>query len=183
MANFDLVIPMILNDEGDEFINDPLDLGGATKYGISYKFLKKVQPEATIKTVELLTREQAIYLYRIHFWEFYELDKLNDIKIASVCMELFVNMSPQSAAIVIQRAINDYNLCNNIMVNDTCHNLIVDGIFGTKSKTALQQVSCFGDSRFLPYLKLSQIKHYCDEVDKKPNQLKFLKGWVLRALR
>lgn len=174
MANFDLVIPTILNDEGEKFINDPLDLGGATKYGISYKFLKNVQPEATIKTIELLTREQAIYLYRIHFWEFYGLDKLNDAQIAATCMELFVNMSPHSAAIVIQRAINNY---------DKSYNLAVDGAFGSKSKSALQQVAAFTGTRFLPYLKLSQIQHYCDLVGKDKTQTEFLRGWVLRALR
>jgi hypothetical protein len=55
-------LPFIFESEGD-YVNDPKDPGGETKYGIS----KKAWPNLDIKN---LTKEEAAVIYYKHYWLF-----------------------------------------------------------------------------------------------------------------
>ena len=59
--DFRFAIERVLGHEGN-YVNDPNDPGGETKWGIS----KRSYPHLNIKD---LTREQAIEIYRVDFWE------------------------------------------------------------------------------------------------------------------
>lgn len=60
MANFNRIIYHILDEEGG-YVNNPLDPGGETKYGIS----KRAYPSVDIKN---LKPEKAIEIYRQDYW-------------------------------------------------------------------------------------------------------------------
>lgn len=60
-ADFQQAVAFVLAQEGG-YVNDPADPGGETKYGIT----KRSYPYLDIAT---LTREQAIGLYYVDYWE------------------------------------------------------------------------------------------------------------------
>lgn len=57
---FEIAIPYILEKEGG-YVNDPLDRGGETNFGIS----KRAFPDLDIKN---LTLQQAKDIYKAHYW-------------------------------------------------------------------------------------------------------------------
>lgn len=72
MANIDILIPHILKWEGEsKFTNDPLDRGGATKYGITLNTLQsnhydinhdgKINTE-DVKSLQLRTSNASLNL-------------------------------------------------------------------------------------------------------------------------
>ena len=67
-SNFNGAVDLILSHEGG-YNNDPSDPGGETNYGIS----KRAFPQVDIKK---LTRQQAIELYREHYWQRMKCDQL-----------------------------------------------------------------------------------------------------------
>lgn len=60
MEHFSEIIPIVLRHEGG-YVNDPLDKGGETNYGIS----KRSYPNEDIKR---MTPERATEIYRRDFW-------------------------------------------------------------------------------------------------------------------
>ena len=87
MAGFQPAIDFVFQNEGG-FTWDSLDTGGATKYGISTKFLNKISYPKAAKD---LTKEDALYIYLDYFWKPYLFYKINDQKIANDYFDLSVN--------------------------------------------------------------------------------------------
>jgi len=61
MSDFEKAVNLVLSEEG-EYINDPHDPGGETKFGIS----KRAYPEVNIHS---LTIDQAKAIYMKEYWE------------------------------------------------------------------------------------------------------------------
>jgi lysozyme family protein len=60
----DLIISGILQSEGDTYTNDPVDLGGPTKYGITLRTLTQYRGHVcTAQDVENLTEQEARDIY------------------------------------------------------------------------------------------------------------------------
>ena len=81
MADFNLAIPIVLENEGG-LVDNKNDPGGLTKYGIS----RRAYPSLDIKN---LTRDAAIEIYRSDFWKF---DGVNDQRLATKIFDAYVNM-------------------------------------------------------------------------------------------
>ena len=60
LTTFNNIIEVVLQHEGG-YVNDPNDLGGETKYGITKRFY----PDVDIKN---LTKEQAKTIYHTDYW-------------------------------------------------------------------------------------------------------------------
>src|SRR3546814_3606743 len=60
-AGFDSAVARVLGDEGG-FVDDPVDRGGATNFGIS----SRAHPDVDVAS---LTCEDAVTLYRERYWE------------------------------------------------------------------------------------------------------------------
>lgn len=94
---FETAFNRIMNYEGD-YVNDPDDPGGETKWGIS----KRSYPNLIIKD---LTREDAQNIYRKDFWIPLNISKLSD----TITFQLFdfaINSGIQTAIRYFQRALN-----------------------------------------------------------------------------
>lgn len=78
MANYQLIIPIILKHEGG-LTDDPYDRGGITNYGISLKFAQSTKDKELLdidkdgdidrEDIKKLTKERAIEVYKKHFWD------------------------------------------------------------------------------------------------------------------
>lgn len=97
MDKFYTFIERILSHEGG-YVNHPHDPGGETKWGIS----KRRYPKVNIKE---LTREEAIELYKVDFWEVIDGAKLPD-EVAYQLLDASINHGPDNAVRWLQRSVN-----------------------------------------------------------------------------
>ncbi len=167
MSNFDLAIPIIFKHEGG-YVNDPNDDGGATNFGISLRFLRSIDPDASITTIKNMTREQASFIYRTEFWDKGNYGAINNQDLANKAFDMAVNMGHSRANRLLQSAANDHG-----------YELTIDGILGPKSISILNEEAC---STLLNTFKLKCIELYNSIAQQKPEKLKFLCGWINRAL-
>lgn len=160
MANFKKAIAIVLKHEGG-YVNDPVDAGGETNFGIS----KRSYPNLDIKR---LTRQQAIDIYKRDFWDKHRLEEIKSDAVATKLLDTIVNIGPSSNAKFVQR------VCN-ILADSR---LAVDGVMGSKTLTLVNTID---EKKFLEQFRELQELHYKKIVMKDSSQQKFLAGWLVRA--
>lgn len=159
--NFEKAFEYLMQNEG-EYVNDPNDPGGETKYGIS----KRSYPSLDIRN---LTVEKAKEIYYRDFWMKGKFDQILDCTLAVQLFDFSVNLGIKVGIRLLQRAIR----AGGINIQD-------DGIFGPMT------LSCVKNSE--PKVLLAAIKseaagYYRWLVAKNPRLQKFLNGWLNRAYR
>lgn len=182
----------LLGIEGG-WVNDPVDRGGATKYGISLRFLVSegqidlngdgladfdldMDGDIDAADIRKLTIGDAIYLYHQCFWQRLDAETFME-PIGEMMFDQAVNGGLSAARKLLQRAIN------RAIATDGDIDLVrVDGAIGPATRRALQWVI---DYRGLPMLVMSyreEVKaRYRAIVAANPSQQRFLKGWLRRA--
>ena len=119
---FDQIINDVLEHEGG-YVNDPLDLGGETKYGIT----KRWYPEVDIKN---LSTNDAVNIYYNDYWKPSKAEDLpGDIR--KTYFDMCVNMGQKQAVKVLQDAINSQKRTK----------LLVDGYIGPQTIKYSNKVS------------------------------------------
>jgi len=159
LITFPEIIDEVLTTEGG-YVNDPDDPGGETKYGIS----KKQFPNEDIKN---LTRGRAIELYKIKYWDKFNLDSFPD-KYKHLIFDMYVNHSDRGVAKILQRSVN------NKAQKEV---LVVDGKFGKLSRMYFKKYSP-EINRILAF----RAKYYNDVLRKNPKQKKHYYGWILNRV-
>ena len=154
MKNFDEIIEKVLEHEGG-YVNDPKDLGGETKYGITKRFY----PELNIKE---LTIEKAKQIYKQDYWDKNKDESLQQ-NLWHIYFDMCVNMGKRTAVKVLQRAANNKG-----------RNIEVDGGLGPMTIGALKGVE-------LDRVRAFRVKYYVDLITARPEQEKFFLGWFRRA--
>ncbi len=154
MKTFNEIIEQVLEHEGG-YVNDPNDLGGETKYGITKRFY----PELNIKE---LTEEKAKQIYKDDYWDKNRVESLPQ-NLWHIFFDMCVNMGRRTAVKILQRAANSKG-----------RGIDVDGGMGPATLKALKGIET---ERVRAY----RVKYYSDLVTKKPEQEKFYYGWYRRA--
>ena len=154
MKSFKEIIEKVLHHEGG-YVNDPKDLGGETKYGITKRFY----PDVDIKN---LTIEQATEIYKKDYWDKNRVESLPQ-NLWHIYFDMCVNMGKRTAVKVLQRA----------AVNKG-KDIEVDGGLGPMTIKALSGVE-------LDRVRAFRVKYYVDLITAKPEQEKFYLGWFRRA--
>ena len=154
MKSFNEIIEKVLEHEGG-YVNDPKDLGGETKYGITKRFY----PELNIKE---LTIEKAKQIYKDDYWDRNRVESLPQ-NLWHIYFDMCVNMGKRTAVKVLQRA----------AVNRG-KDIEVDGGLGPATIGALKGVE-------LDRVRAYRVKFYVDLITSKPEQEKFFLGWFRRA--
>ena len=174
MADFKIAIDKVLKNEGG-YVDNPLDLGGTTNFGISLRFLQGVDKTATKDTIKNLTLKQAEDLYYNYFWLPNKYNEINSQAIANKIFDTAVNMGSTVANKLLQQALNI------VITSDSP--LTEDGIIGyTTINTVNRYGSQFMSNRlFLSTYILLQKERYASIVAYRNDQVVFLKGWLKRA--
>lgn len=168
------MINEVIKKEGG-FVNDPLDRGGATNFGITAKtFEHFVGFLPTSQQMASITKEFAAVIYE---QEYYIKSKINDLPIGirEHVFDICVNSGQKIAYKILQKAIN-------IELKD--NKLVVDGIFGKLSKSSLESLL---NSDFYAFYNIQnniidlRIQFYKNIVERDSTQSKYLKGWINRA--
>ena len=154
MKDFNEIIEKVLEHEGG-YVNDPKDLGGETKYGITKRFY----PDIDIKN---LTIEKAKDIYKSDYWDRNKVESLPQ-NLWHIYFDMCVNMGKRTAVKVLQRA----------AVNKG-KNIEVDGGLGPMTIGALKGVE-------LDRVRAFRVKYYVDLITARPEQEKFYLGWFRRA--
>jgi lysozyme family protein len=180
-SHFDEAILITLKHEGG-FVNDPVDPGGATNWGVSIRFLKGAgdgdgdgwldgdidhDGDIDIDDIKAMTKADAIRIYRTHFWDKYDYDKIVDFTVAARLFDMTVNMGAKQAGKIIQRALNN---CGN--------NLVVDGAVG---KNTFNAINCTNPELLMSEIRLEHAQFYLRLIEQKPALAKYKKGWLRRA--
>ena len=156
MNSFNDIINKVLDHEGG-YVDDPKDLGGETKYGITKRFY----PHTDIKN---LTKEDAKEIYRKDYWIKYRVESLPS-NLRYIFFDMCINMGKKTAVKILQRA-----------ANSSGHRLEIDGGLGPITIKGLQNIN-------IDRVRAYRIKYYADIINIKPEQERFWVGWYRRAIQ
>ena len=155
MKSFNEIIEKVLKHEGG-YVNDPKDLGGETKYGITKRFY----PNVDIKN---LTKEQAKKIYHTYYWRPAKCDSVPP-QLRHIYFDMCVNFGRSGAVKVLQQAANSKNR----------KKIDVDGGIGPATIKSIQNIS-------VDVVRAYRVLRFANIVIDKPNQEKFWLGWYRRA--
>lgn len=166
MADFSKAIDPLLRNEGG-LVNNLSDAGGVTNYGISQRALARFQSQGKYLgwDIRLLTRDQAIQIYREQYWEF---DRLIDQPVATKLMDMKVNMGPEWAFMLLQRG----------LISRWKYKLPASGKLDDATVAAANAVH---EDDLLNELRAQSVLHYGGIANSNPSQKQFLLGWIRRA--
>jgi len=153
MELFNKCMGIIFAHEGG-YINDPNDLGGETNYGICKRYF----PDEDIVSI---TKERAKELYYEHYWKPMRLQHIWTKHDA--VLEIFdmgVNAGRKRAIRMAQKIVMT----------------VQDGIMGPVTGKAIDQYRGFVEK-----YKDARRQYYREIAEKRPQNKKFLKGWLKRV--
>ena len=156
LTTFNKIIEVVIGHEGG-YVNDPNDLGGETKYGITSRFY----PNVDIKN---LTKEQAKTIYHTDYWRRGRCDEVPPY-LRHIYFDMVVNFGQGGAVKVLQRAANAKNK----------EKIEVDGGMGPATLKAIQNLE-------LERVRAYRVLRFANLVIKKPEQERFWFGWYRRSM-
>lgn len=188
----------LLQVEGGH-VNDPVDRGGETKFGISLRFLASegafdddrdgkadfdldLDGDIDGADVRALTKGDAVYLFHRCFWAPLRAD-LFPAPIGEMLFDQAVNGGLSAARKLLQRAINSC-LLQIPAARKGMALLKVDGQIGPASQSCLRQVlewPSLGIPALVAAYRDAVRERYRAIVRRFPSQQKFLRGWLARA--
>lgn len=182
MARFEVAIETVLRHEGF-YSNDAADPGGATKYGVSLRFLQSLgedlgdvdrDGDIDIEDIKALTLKGATAIYRREWWDKYLYAEIRDESLATKVLDLSINMGAGQAHKLVQAAAN----------RAKPGLLTVDGKLGSKSFLAINSLPpeillrLIADEAAGFYVKLTLTRIRNMGVEEGG---KYLRGWIRRA--
>lgn len=190
--NFEKAVKVILKNEGG-YVNNPVDPGGATKFGISLRFLKAIgdynkdgildgdldqDGDVDIDDIRLMTPAKSEQFYYDHFWKRLGCDNIECKMLRLHLFDMGVNAGTSRAAKIIQKLLA----------------IKEDGIIGPVSLRHINSQKEFiywnkwGTDEFPLYLwqkyVMARFEHYNHlAYDVNTELLVFLDGWIKRVKR
>ena len=172
MANFNIFAPKLLMAEGgwSDHRNDQ-----PTNRGITLTTFKKyghdLNNDGIINKADLrlLGKNQALQIYKLHYWDKIKGDQIQDQEVAETYMDMAVNAGINQATVLLQRELNEQG-----------HTLEVDGIIGPKTLTALNHPNTNQNQLFNDYNEARET-FYHTLVDQNNKYAPFLTGWLNRV--
>lgn len=163
----------VLDVEGG-FVNDPVDRGGATKFGITLSTYKTlVDPNATVETIKKLTREDAIDFYYRYFWNpheaavrGYNYSQLPQ-GVGEIAFDFAINMGHRRSHILLQKALRFLG-----------HKITLDGILGQETVDAASRAP---QNELIKRVGAEAVVFYTRIIINDSSQQKFARGWAYRA--
>lgn len=167
MADFNTYFPKLMQYEGTNYENDPLDSGGCTKMGLTLDDLIESHLDLnndgkfTCDDVKLLTLDKAKFIFKKNYWDFFKADLINNQSLAELIVEGGINQGRLLTAKYAQNAAG----------------VTPDGIFGSNTLNALNT----GNQQII-FDKIFAFRkqRYYNIVAAKPSQTRFLNGWLSR---
>lgn len=169
MADFDRAYERtLLNEGGYKLHNIPGDAGGLTYAGIARNMNPGWEGWAFIDRGETPPSDLVRKFYHQGYWLPLRAHDVTDQRVAETLYDFAVNTSaPRNPKVAVVLA--------QIVVGTT-----PDGVVGPKT---LEALNAMPPRLFMAEYALAKIARYCEIVDRRPSDIKFLKGWCRRALK
>lgn len=151
------------------------DKGGATKYGISLRFLKLIDADldgdghVSQSDIKALTEENAKEFYHKHFWKHYKCESYRNAELSARIFSMLINMRSKQVGRILQRALRAVGV-----------NVKEDGIVGPITRRHLNKCKLHP---LMAAIRSEQAGFYRLVVQNDPTQAIFLKGWLARAYK
>lgn len=186
MAEIKPAVDFVLDAEGgDRFTNDRADSGGATRYGISLRFLREIPDDrlrrygifATpqVADVQELTEQQARLIYAWEFWMQAPYDQMESQGIANYVFSMAVLHGHTQATKILQRATWAVMGHSGYMADD--------GLLGQHTLSAVNAMMtnpALRDS--LVAALMAEHAGFCRLLAEiRPKDGKYLNGWLQRC--
>ena len=165
MAKIDSIAKFILSFEGG-FVNDPVDRGGATNKGVTIAtwrmqgYDKDGDGDIDVDDLKLISDADAMEVMRRCFWKRLRADEIKSQNLANILVDwIWCSGTP------------------SITITQAMLGLKADGIVGKNTLAALNRQD---PQVFFNRLKARRKQFYERIVEKRPSQVRFLKGWLRR---
>ena len=165
VAKIDSIAKFILSFEGG-FVNDPVDRGGATNKGVTIAtwrmqgYDKDGDGDIDVDDLKLISDADAIEVMRRCFWKRWRADEIKNQNLANILVDwIWCSGTP------------------SITITQAMLGLKADGIVGKNTLAALNRQD---PQVFFNRLKARRKQFYERIVEKRPSQVRFLKGWLRR---
>lgn len=181
MSAFDSFVSGVLQREKG-YVNNPKDRGGETNFGITAETARRNGFTGNMRD---LTRDQAILIYKLEYWEKPGFDRIEPIssKIAEKLLDIGVNMGPlKYPGLFLQRCLNVLN-----REGKDYPDIVVDGVLGPASRSALnafltKRKKDGGEDILIGMLQALQSVRYIEIAEANQSQEEFSFGWAKRGL-
>lgn len=184
-GKFDFAVAHVLWLEGVE--SNDVGAGGWTKYGITRPVLAEwgltrgdLDGNGVIDAadVRLLSKGQAIDIYRALWWKRFDYERLSEEGVAARILALSVNAGGYQAHLIAQRTVNKLIDDWHRETREWIVPLAVDGIFGAQTASAINEITPWF---FLKRFRAEMEWFYRRCVEADPNDKQYLDGWLNRA--
>lgn len=180
MQTIDEITMEIVRREGG-YVNDPDDLGGATKFGVTIHTMRRLGLDLTgdgkvsAADVKALTINQAVDIFKKHYFFTPKIDQLPKPLQASV-FDMQVNAGG-NAIKVLQRLLVSFG-----------EDIIADGSLGPQTIRATHAVWAKARDHLVDAYGIARRNYYYRLADKRPASRKYARrhdggkgGWIIRA--
>lgn len=164
MAEFVDAFNHVMAIEKWELTNDPDDRGGQTYAGISRKNWPKWEGWKDVDAGRTPDPRKVVDFYRDGFWSVVHGDAITSHKIAVSLFSFAINAGNGVAIKLAQQVAG----------------VKADGVVGKDTLSALNTIA---PDLFLAKFALAKIARYRDICAKRPEQRKFILGWINRTLK
>ena len=164
MANSSKLVPFILQWEGG-FVNDPLDLGGATNKGITigtfteYKRRKGLKAP-TVQDLKNISNEDWHEVFKGLYWDRWKADEIKSQAVANILVD-WVWASGSHGIKRPQRLLG----------------ITADGVVGSKT---IAELNAKDPAELFRMIKADRLKFIDEICEKRPANNRFKKGWLNR---
>lgn len=174
LSEFSPAIHRVLSNEGF-YSNDKVDPGGATKYGISLRWLKSQgligdfdnDGDVDIDDIKIMTMDQAIKLYHDAWWNKYGYQRIESQIVATKVLDISINMGATQAHKCIQRA-----------TRSLYRTISDDGVLGNIS---IRTINGLDTVSLMAAFRSETAGVYRQIVAIHPEMIKYQNGWLNRA--
>jgi lysozyme family protein len=179
----DKIIDGLIGIEG-EFVDDPSDPGGATRWGVTEAVARADGYKGAMKDYP---RDSAELLFLRNYFVKPHFDKvlMRSPELAAELFEIEVNLPPGQAATFLQRALNALNDPDGDgKVNYP--QLKPDGDLGAQSFIALDAFLALrksaGERCLLALINSQQAVYYLERTEARPKAKKYVFGWTMNRV-
>lgn len=165
MITTESIITDIIRRESPKYTNDPLDSGGPTKYGITQRTLAQYRGRpVTADEVRVLEEPEVRLIYRTTYVEPFSFIKDEELK--ALLADCAVLHGQRRAVQWLQKAVGT----------------AVDGVLGPETRKAGAALDGPRTRDIQKATVRERVRFIANIVQSNPSQVKWLEGWLNRAM-